>query len=288
MNERNHRRAFQADGPARRRRHHGPEAGHQRSQCVPRAGRRHGHQYVHDHRHRRRGAARNPPPPLWGRPSSVTASALLRGARGNSGVILSLLFRGLSKSLKGMETADAAAFAAAMQEGVAAAYKAVMKPAEGTVLTVSRLAAKRAVEAAAEGADVEAMLAAAIRGGLRRPGPDHRHEPGSEKGRRGGCRRQGLPADSGGNAGRAAGRTHAREHRGALRRTRKRPISTLMAQEEITFTFDTVFMVRKAREDIDLDAPADLPQQHRRQPGDRRGRRDLQGSRPHRHPRRAL
>ena len=84
--------------------------------------------------------------------ASVTASALLQGARGNSGVILSLLFRGLSKSLKGMETADAAAFAAAMQEGVAAAYKAVMKPAEGTVLTVSRLAAKRAVEAAADGA----------------------------------------------------------------------------------------------------------------------------------------
>ena len=76
--------------------------------------------------------------------ASITASALLRGARGNSGVILSLLFRGMSKGLKGKETADAAAFAAAMQEGVAAAYKAVMKPAEGTVLTVSRLAAKRA------------------------------------------------------------------------------------------------------------------------------------------------
>ena len=64
-----------------------------------------------------------------------------------------------------METADAAAFAAAMQEGVAAAYKAVMKPAEGTVLTVSRLAAKRAVDTAAEGADVEATLAAAIEEG---------------------------------------------------------------------------------------------------------------------------
>ena len=94
-----------------------------------------------------------------GQASSVTASALLQGARGNSGVILSLLFRGLSKALKGMETADAAAFAAAMQEGVAAAYKAVMKPAEGTVLTVSRLAAKRAADTAAEGADdLEAVL----------------------------------------------------------------------------------------------------------------------------------
>ena len=98
--------------------------------------------------------------------ASTTASALLRGARGNSGVILSLLFRGLSKGLKGRESADAAAFAAAMQEGVSAAYKAVMKPAEGTVLTVSRLAAKRAADAAAEGeTDVEKVLEEAIREG---------------------------------------------------------------------------------------------------------------------------
>ena len=69
---------------------------------------------------------------------------MLRGARGNSGVILSLLFRGISKELKGCKEADGAAFAAALQEGVAAAYNAVMKPAEGTVLTVSRLAAARA------------------------------------------------------------------------------------------------------------------------------------------------
>ena len=77
--------------------------------------------------------------------SSITASALLRGARGNSGVILSLLFRGMSKSLKGCVTADGCTFAAAMQEGVSAAYNAVMKPAEGTILTVSRLAADRAM-----------------------------------------------------------------------------------------------------------------------------------------------
>ena len=97
--------------------------------------------------------------------ASVTASALLRGARGNSGVILSLLFRGLSKALKGRETADAAAFAAAMQEGVSAAYKAVMKPAEGTVLTVSRLAAKQAVDTAAGETDLERVLEDAIRVG---------------------------------------------------------------------------------------------------------------------------
>ena len=73
--------------------------------------------------------------------AKITASGLLRGARGNSGVILSLLFRGMSKALKGVAEADGAQLAAAMQEGVATAYGAVMKPAEGTVLTVSRLAA---------------------------------------------------------------------------------------------------------------------------------------------------
>ena len=97
--------------------------------------------------------------------AATTAGALLRGARGNSGVILSLLFRGLSKGLKGHQTADGAQLAAAMQEGVAAAYGAVMKPAEGTVLTVSRLAAKRAVEAAAENSDAEYVLEEAIREG---------------------------------------------------------------------------------------------------------------------------
>ena len=77
--------------------------------------------------------------------AKITASGLLRGARGNSGVILSLLFRGMSKALKGVAEADGAQLAAAMQEGVATAYGAVMKPAEGTVLTVSRLAAQRAL-----------------------------------------------------------------------------------------------------------------------------------------------
>ena len=100
-----------------------------------------------------------------GQAASITAGALLRGARGNSGVILSLLFRGLSKTLKGHDEADGALLAAAMQEGVAAAYGAVMKPAEGTVLTVSRLAAKRAQEAAGENNDVEYMLAESIRVG---------------------------------------------------------------------------------------------------------------------------
>ena len=90
------------------------------------------------------------------------ASGLLRGARGNSGVITSLLFRGLSKGLKKLETASAAQFAAAMGSGVDAAYKAVMKPAEGTILTVSRLAAEAAQNCAQQTADVEEVLASAL------------------------------------------------------------------------------------------------------------------------------
>ena len=90
--------------------------------------------------------------------SKCAANALLRGARGNSGVILSLLFRGIYKSLKGKETADAKEFAAALTAGVEAAYKAVMKPAEGTILTVSRMAAAAAVEFSKDNDDVELMF----------------------------------------------------------------------------------------------------------------------------------
>ncbi|MGN0571226.1 MAG: DAK2 domain-containing protein [Candidatus Fimenecus sp.] len=79
--------------------------------------------------------------------SKKAAAALLRGARGNSGVILSLIFRGLSKGLKGLETADGVQFAAALDLGREAAYKAVMKPTEGTILTVVRLASAEAVAA---------------------------------------------------------------------------------------------------------------------------------------------
>ena len=93
-----------------------------------------------------------------GEAAELTASAMLRGARGNSGVITSLLFRGISRSLKDRPEAGAAEFAAAMNEGVSAAYKAVMKPTEGTILTVSRLASAAAVEAAKKEKDLEAVL----------------------------------------------------------------------------------------------------------------------------------
>ncbi len=78
--------------------------------------------------------------------AKVAASGFLRGARGNSGVILSLLFRGFSKGMKGKETATGADIAAAFSLGVEAAYKAVMKPTEGTILTVARCAAEKATE----------------------------------------------------------------------------------------------------------------------------------------------
>ena len=97
--------------------------------------------------------------------ASAVASALLRGARGNSGVILSLLFRGFAKGVKDKQTIDGRDLAIALDHGVAAAYKAVMKPAEGTILTVSRLAAAGAAGKARENADIEVVLEAAIASG---------------------------------------------------------------------------------------------------------------------------
>ena len=94
--------------------------------------------------------------------SHTAASAMLRGARGNSGVILSLLLRGISKKLKGVEVCDGVLWAEALQEGVDAAYKAVMKPAEGTILTVARLAAAKAINAARENNHIEFVQEAAI------------------------------------------------------------------------------------------------------------------------------
>ena len=81
--------------------------------------------------------------PTVGDVAGKAASALLRGARGNSGVITSLLFRGFSKGLKHKSEAGAADLVEALEIGVAAAYKAVMKPTEGTILTVARVAAEK-------------------------------------------------------------------------------------------------------------------------------------------------
>ena len=186
-----------------------------------------------------------------GQAASTTASALLRGARGNSGVILSLLFRGLSKALKGHETADAALLAAAMQEGVASAYGAVMKPAEGTVLTVSRLAAKRAVEAAEENNDVDFVLAEAIRVGYGVLAQTTDMNPVLKK--------AGV-VDAGGKG-------YLVILEGMLASLRGEPMPEIpeegaevqekadfqvFSDEEITFAFDTVFIVRKNDPNVNL------------------------------------
>ncbi len=94
--------------------------------------------------------------------ADIAAKAMLRGARGNSGVILSLLLRGIARKLKGAEISDGLLWAQALQEGVDAAYKAVMKPAEGTILTVARLAAAKALKVAKKNDCFEAVHAAAL------------------------------------------------------------------------------------------------------------------------------
>lgn len=97
-----------------------------------------------------------------GEAAKTAASAMLRGARGNSGVILSLIFRGLSKGLAGKSEADAKALSEAFKLGVDAAYKSVMKPTEGTILTVAREAYENTVSLGIEGGDAAEFLAAYI------------------------------------------------------------------------------------------------------------------------------
>ena len=182
--------------------------------------------------------------------AKITARGLLRGARGNSGVILSLLFRGMSKVLKGTAEADGAQLAAAMQEGVATAYGAVMKPAEGTVLTVSRLAAQRAIEAAQENNAVEFVLEEAIRAGEVTLAETVEMNPVLKK--------AGV-VDAGGKG-------YLIILDGMLRCLRGEEIPEVKEEtevkekadfasleDEITFTFDTVFIVRKTMGEKSLE-----------------------------------
>ena len=178
--------------------------------------------------------------------AKTTASALLRGARGNSGVILSLLFRGMSKVFKGMDDADGAALASAMNEGVSTAYSAVMKPAEGTVLTVSRLAAKRAVEAAQEQNDVEYVLTEAIKVGYATLAETTDMNPVLKK--------AGV-VDAGGKGYLIILEGMLRSLRGEKvpeldnqGKTKEKADFAAIGDEDITFAFDTVFIVRKTVE----------------------------------------
>ena len=186
-----------------------------------------------------------------GEVAQTAASAMLRGARGNSGVILSLLFRGIAKSLKDRETIDGRDLAIALDFGVAAAYKAVMKPAEGTILTVSRLAAAQAAAAAREENAAESVLEAAIREGQEALADTINQNPVLKK--------AGV-VDAGGKGFLVI-------LQGMLDSLRGEPMPQVeeesapadkadfvaMAAEDITFAFDTVFIVRKHTEEVDLE-----------------------------------
>ncbi len=184
-------------------------------------------------------------PASVGEAAKITASALLRGARGNSGVILSLLFRGMSKSCKNLNEMDGAQLAAAMTDGVTTAYSAVMKPAEGTVLTVSRLAAARAVEAAGENNSAEYVLAEAIKAGYVTLEETIEMNPVLKK--------AGV-VDAGGKGYLIVLEGMLRALQGeAVPEVEDTPEQEkadfgMISDEEITFTYDTVFIVRKTSE----------------------------------------
>ena len=183
-------------------------------------------------------------PRTVGEAAATNASALLRGARGNSGVILSLLFRGFSKAVKDKETIDGRDLAIALDFGVAAAYKAVMKPAEGTILTVSRLAAARAADAARKTPDdPEAVLEAAIAEG--QVALEHTTEMNPV------LKKAGV-VDAGGKGFLVILQGMLDSLRGLPlpegaeeSKTETKTDYAAIAAEEITFTFDTVFIVRK-------------------------------------------
>ena len=185
--------------------------------------------------------------------ADCVAGAMLRGARGNSGVILSLLFRGIARRLKGTETAGAEEFAGAMNDGVEAAYKAVMKPAEGTILTVSRLAAAAAVKAAKNGADLENVLAEAISAGNEALENTVNQNPVLKK--------AGV-IDAGGKGYMVILSAVLASLRGEI--ASGKPVSVRELKEDSVFVegkvdvpeiniFDTVYVVRKKSPDVDLE-----------------------------------
>ena len=185
--------------------------------------------------------------------ADCVASALLRGARGNSGVILSLLFRGISRRLKGMDTAGTAEFTGAMQDGVEAAYKAVMKPAEGTILTVSRLASNAAAEAANAGSSLESALVCAIKAGEEALENTLNLNPVLKK--------AGV-VDAGGKGymiilaamlSSLRGEVSAPAEATQVSESECNNAFEVFDTADITFAFDTVFIVRKKTENVDLE-----------------------------------
>ena len=180
--------------------------------------------------------------------ADATASAMLRGARGNSGVILSLLFRGFSRSLKGLEECDGRQLAAALQAGVEAAYKAVMKPAEGTILTVARIAAEQAVEV--DEPCFETVLTVAIDGATGALADTVEQNPVLKK--------AGV-VDAGGKGWLYVLQTMLDVAQGkeiaeptASSEVKEQADFNEFDTGDITFAFDTVYIVRKFEEDVDL------------------------------------
>lgn len=191
------------------------------------------------------------PSPTATKVADTMASSLLRGARGNSGVILSLLFRGMSKTMKGAEECDGALFAKALTAGVEAAYKAVMKPAEGTILTVSRLAAASASDFARKNKNFEAVLEKAVKAAEKALAETVNQNPTLKK--------AGV-VDAGGKGWLTILDAMLRALRGeefvpvSVSKTPVKEQADFSEFEsgEITFAFDTVFIVRKQTADIDL------------------------------------
>ena len=185
--------------------------------------------------------------------ADCAANALLRGARGNSGVILSLLFRGIAKRLKNLETAGPSEFAGALMDGVDAAYKAVMKPAEGTILTVSRLASKAASKAAGYGADLEGVFICAVKEGKKALADTENINPVLKK--------AGV-VDAGGKGYMVILEAMIASLRGEMIPEADSPSEPIpesssekfgmFETESITFAFDTVFIVRKKDEKTNI------------------------------------
>ena len=187
-----------------------------------------------------------------GQAAAGTASALLRGARGNSGVILSLLFRGFSKAIKDKETMDGRDLAIALDFGVAAAYKAVMKPAEGTILTVSRLAAARAAGQAREDSSFEGVLEAAIQEGQEALAHTIDQNPVLKKAGVVDAGGKGFLVILQGMLDEVRGLPMPETGEDGAAPADKADFEAVNV-EDITFAFDTVFIVRKARENVDLE-----------------------------------
>ena len=185
-----------------------------------------------------------------GEVASVNASALLRGARGNSGVILSLLFRGIARELKEKTVMDGVDFAAALSEGVSAAYGAVMKPAEGTILTVARLAAERAAEASMENTSFQYVLEQTIDRGQEALEDTVNQNPVLKKAGVVDAGGKGFLVILAGMLSCLLGEAMAQSEEEPA--TKQKADFADFDSQDTTFAFDTVYIVRKKAPDVDL------------------------------------